>query len=463
MRFVWTLLLLPLVMGCATCPWKSHGISSETSSADCDAQTIGNCAARMERCVGLIQRLGQANRRHRGFLLPRDHDFLECNLAEYLDCRNELEKVANRQQPQNADLHRLSLRCKAEYDVIVASFAMEDPILWRALNQSFYRSGIPPGSCDRILHEVTASPVVGLTGDAQVRVNDVIRHRGWVLPAVENELWHAPPMELLTAFNRSISGQLRRNQNILATGFGRLRNPTVRPLMISGEQRQQIRDALQPGDILLTYSAGYVCNLFVPGYFKHVAIFVGTDGERHGAGFPSERLLAIADTSNQRLAEVLTRSVTANGEAADVVEAVAEGVLLNNLNRILASRTNCLVALRPRLSESERAEQLRDVLSYVGDDYDFSFDLTDASNQVCTELVYRSLQGRGGVDLPLSMHAGRLTLPPDDILKYYVQQGGNLFACVLVVDEAPETDGMARILRANEAQNWITRLLDPDW
>jgi hypothetical protein len=409
-----------------------------------------------------MQRLGHASRRHTGFLLPRDHDLLECNLAEYLVCRNELEQVAKRQQPRNAELHRLSLQCKGEYDVIVASLAMEDPVLWRALNQSFHRSGIPPGSCDRILHEVTASPVVSLAGDAQVRVNDLIRHRGWVLPAVENELWHAPPMELLTAFGRSVSGQLQRSQNTLATGFGRLRNPTVRPLMISGEQRQQIRDALQPGDILLTYSAGYACNLFVPGYFKHAAIFVGTGEERHLAGLPPERLLAIAGPSNQRLAQVLTRSATENGEAADVVEAVAEGVLLNNLHRMLISRVNGLLALRPRLNEVERAEQLTDVLSYVGDEYDFSFDLTDASDQVCTELVYRSLQGRGGINLPLSEHAGRLTLPPDDILKYYAQRGGDQFACVLVVDEAPEAAGTARILSANEAQNWITQLLGPD-
>jgi hypothetical protein len=172
--------------------------------------------------------------------------------------------------------------------------------------------------------------------------------------------------------------------------------------------------------------------------------------------------LAIAGPSNQHLAQVLTRSTTESGEAADVVEAVAEGVLLRNLHRMLDSRVNGLVALRPRLNENERADQLTDVLSYVGDEYDFSFDLTDASDQVCTELVYRSLQGRGGIDLPLSVHAGRLTLPPDDILKYYVQQGANQFACVLIVDEAPDDPGTPRILRANEAQNWIKQLMGVD-
>jgi len=236
----------------------------------------------------------------------------------------------------------------------------------------------------------------------------------------------------------------------------------ARPLMISEEQREQIRNALQPGDVLLTYSAGYGGNLVIPGNFKHAATFVGTDDERCRAGLPQETLLAIDGPDNQRLASVLTQTTIGSGESADVVEAVAEGVLLNNLQRMLNFRINRLIALRPRLNERERAEQIRDVLSYVGDEFDFSFDLTDASDQICTEVIYRSLQGRGGIDLPLSVHAGHRTLVPDDILRYYLQTGGNQLECILVVDKAPEADGTACVLRAAEAHEWIVRHLGTD-
>jgi hypothetical protein len=335
---------------------------------------------------------------------------------------------------------------------------VEDPVLWRALNQSFYRSDIPRGSCDRILHEVTASQAAPLAGDAEERVHELIRRRGWLLPAVENELWHVKPMELLFGSGRAVYAQLQKGQNLLVAGTGRIKNPIARPVLITDEQRGQIRNALQPGDVLLTYTAGYVCNLAIPGNFKHAVTFVGTNEERRRVGLPPETLLAIAGANNQRLARVLAQTTIESGEAADMVEAVAEGVLLNNLQRMLASRINRLVALRPRLSHVERAEQIRDVLSYVGDEFDFAFDLTDASDQVCTEVVYRSLQGRGGIDLTLSEHAGRLTLPPDDILRYCMQRGSDQFECILIVDEAPEAAGTARILHAAEAQERIAQL-----
>jgi ribosomal protein S18 acetylase RimI-like enzyme len=309
---------------------------------------------------------------------------------------------------------------------------------------------------------LTASGAVPLAGDAQEQVNDVIRRRGLLLPAVENELWHAQPVELLLTSSRTVSDQLQQGKNFVVARTGRLKNPMIRPLSISLEQQRQIRSVLEPGDILLTYAAGYVVNLVIPGNFKHAVTFVGTDAERRRAGLPPEMLLAIAGPNQQRLANVLNYATIEGGASADVVEAVAEGVQLINLFQMLDARVNRLIVLRPRLSHVERAEQLRDVLSYVGDEFDFSFDLTDASDQVCTEVVYRSLQGRGGIELPLSEHAGRLTLPPDDIMRCCLPGGGNRFECILLVDEAPEAAGAARILGAAEAQAWIARAIGPD-
>jgi hypothetical protein len=134
-------------------------------------------------------------------------------------------------------------------------------------------------------------------------------------------------------------------------------------------------------------------------------------------------------------------------------------VLLINFDRLLTTRINRLLVLRPRLTEHDRARQLADVFSYVGDEFDFSFDLTEASNQVCTEVVYRSLQGRGGIELPLINYAGRLTLPPDEILKYAVTQGQGQFECILAVGDAPQSPGMAMLIPGGETNAWISRLL----
>ena len=74
----------------------------------------------------------------------------------------------------------------------------------------------------------------------------------------------------------AISTQLQHQKNMLVASIGRLKNPTAHPLQFSEQQRRQIRSTLRPGDVLLTYTAGMTSNLFIPGNFKHAALFVGT-------------------------------------------------------------------------------------------------------------------------------------------------------------------------------------------
>jgi hypothetical protein len=394
-----------------------------------------------------MRALRDSKRRQPDFLSPREHDLVEKLFAEYLLCRGELDQAAQRQDAQNIELKDLSLRCKAENDIQLAALAIEDEVLARALNQSFHRSAIPRGSCDRIVHEVTAAPVT-LSTESQQRWNEVVSRRAWVLPAVENQVRHLPPLELLADSQSAISTQLQQQKNKLVASIGRLKNPAARPLQFSEHQRQQIRGALRPGDVLLTYTAGMTSNLVIPGNFKHAAVFVGTAEERELVGVDSPRHPAIA------LPDQL-----AGGAAADVVEAVSEGVLLNNFDLMLTTRVNRLAVLRPRLHDMDRAAQIADALSYVGDSFDFTFDLTDASDQVCTEVVYRCLHGRGGIDIPLSHRAGRLTLAPDDFAKYATQAAGNSMPCVLLVEEPPETVRKIRVLAGTDAQQRLSQLL----
>lgn len=452
------MLSLALLMGCAGSPLAVRGVAvHETRNVVADQPTILSCAEQMEESVEGMRQLWNSSSRTGDFLLPREQDSLERLLANYLSCRHQLELVS-RSEPAGDDLKREARRRKCHGDVELVSLWAEAPLLWRAMNQSYFRSQIPAGSCDRILHEVTASRNAGLADDHQHLLRHVINRQGALLPVVENELRHAPPTEVLLSAGAKATSQFRRCRNYLITTVGRTKYSAARNLCISTEQRQQIRTALQPGDVLLTYTDGYASNLFIPGNFKHAATFVGTDEERRAAGLPSNLLLALAGSNRHDLAAVLKQTTTKAGETADVVESVAEGVQLCNLDRILSTRINRLVVLRPQLDPMERAEQIADVMSYVGDEYDFSFDFTDASDQVCTEVVYRSLQGRGDIDLPLSEHAWRLTLTADDILKCCIQSGGKQFTCILVVDESRESRGNAQVLTSAEAQAWLSRL-----
>ena len=478
-------LLLPVLAGCASAIPAPRGASRPSTVYDSqiDEQLVLRVAARMQENVDSLRELGvRGSARQPGYLLPREHDLVERTLAEYLACRDELQRIALQSPPQfnHAGLHQLAIARRTQGDIALASAALDNSFLQRALNQEFHRSEIPAGICDRIMDELTDSNLVRSlpspgpdfvvqtasygqvlqdpgVKDVRGQIDEIVRRRSLLLPAVENELWHWAPTRFLATSAHAASSQFHRCRGALVAGFARIKNPAAQPLEFTPAQREQIRGSLQPGDVLLTYSAGFASNLFIPGTFKHAATFVGTEEDRKRTGNPAEVLAALASPSNQRLPQVLQQTRITSGEPADVVESLAEGVILNHFDRILTTRVSLLVVLRPRLNAEERALQLVDVLSFVGDEYDFSFDLTDASDQVCTEVVYRSLHGRGGIAFPLTKHAGCFTLTADEILKYHLEKAGQ-FECVLIVDEDQRSPGKAKILFADEGQAWIRQL-----
>ena len=64
---------------------------------------------------------------------------------------------------------------------------------------------------------------------------------------------------------------------------------------------------------------------------------------------------------------------------ADVIEAVAEGVIFNNLSHLMDTHVNRLLVLRPRITAEERAEALISTFRFLGEKYDFSFNFGDVS------------------------------------------------------------------------------------
>ena len=141
-------------------------------------------------------------------------------------------------------------------------------------------SGIPAGTLEKISHELTDSKFVESQPDVRPRIEGIIRQQSLLLPAVENEFWHASATRFLATTSRAAGTQYHRCHGSLVARVGRLKNPAYRPLEFTLEQRRQILAALQPGDVLLTYTAGFASNYFIPGSFKHAATYVGTEEDR---------------------------------------------------------------------------------------------------------------------------------------------------------------------------------------
>src|SRR5688500_16503782 len=192
----------------------------------------------------------------------------------------------------------------------------------------------------------------------------------------------------------------------------------VKPTPSSRHQQEKAMQAqLQPGDILLERRNWYASNAFLPGFWPHAAIYIGTADDlvklglvapRGSEGFRSDN-----PAVQQRLDEYLAPAH--DGEPHTVLEAVSEGVIFNSLTESMGA--DYVAVLRPRLPDAQKAQAIAKAFAHVGKPYDFEFDFFSSDKLVCTELVYRSYEGLIRFDLVKIM--GRDTLPAMEICKKF--------------------------------------------
>ena len=162
---------------------------------------------------------------------------------------------------------------------------------------------------------------------------------------------------------------------------------------------------LRPGDVLIVRKEHALTNYFLPGYWPHAALYLGSCEELDRLGLASHE--QVRPHWEQLQACDLD-------EPRRVNEAMKDGVRI----RSLASpfKSDAITVLRPRLDEKQVAEALARSLFHTGKSYDFDFDFTRSDRLVCTEVVYRAYEGVGDVCFDLTRRAGRLTLSAEDLI-----------------------------------------------
>ncbi|MBL4889310.1 MAG: hypothetical protein JKX97_04730 [Candidatus Lindowbacteria bacterium] len=196
---------------------------------------------------------------------------------------------------------------------------------------------------------------------------------------------------------------------------------------------KDIQDAfneiLQPGDILVTRKNHALTNYFLPGFWPHALLYVGTPDQLNGLQKNTQEILA---DNWDCFFELGQRST------GRVLESLKDGVRLRTTSSPFAS--DALAVIRPQLNESGIAEALKRGIEHEGKPYDFDFDFTRSNRLVCTEVIYRSYDGIHNIEFPLSKRAGRLCLSAEDLLQMAVDQ--NHFKTVAVY--LPDQDEIAR-------------------
>ena len=167
--------------------------------------------------------------------------------------------------------------------------------------------------------------------------------------------------------------------------------------------RAQVIALLQPGDVLVVRKEYAATNYFLPGYWPHAALYVGTIDDL--------RRLGIAEHEH-----VQPRLIKwTDGASRCVLEALKDGVRIRPVDSPLAS--DSLVVIRPLLQEANVAAALAQGFMHEGKPYDFDFDFCSSHRLVCTEVVYRTYEGIADVRFDLARHVGRFALATGDLLR----------------------------------------------
>ena len=301
--------------------------------------------------------------------------------------------------------------------------------------------------------------------DSRVRTSYIKSVLGLLLPELDNEMRHSLLARAGEAAWGAMADDAYAMRGMVFKNVARIKEPASKLTVFDPGHREILRDRLEPGDIILTYTSGYMSNVFLPGQFKHGIVFVGAPASRRAAGLTPDYLstFAVTDAQRERLIELAAREETTLGHPGDLIEAVSEGVKYSSLDYLLDTHISRLLILRPRLDAGDRQRQLADTVARLGAPYDFKFDFSEPSHLCCTELVYRVLEGKGTFDLAFSRTRGHWVLTADDLAREAIRDGETSFEVVLFAEPDPaRTDALARLLHGQEAEARLAALFGGD-
>ncbi|NQU23556.1 MAG: 1-acyl-sn-glycerol-3-phosphate acyltransferase [Candidatus Nealsonbacteria bacterium] len=207
-------------------------------------------------------------------------------------------------------------------------------------------------------------------------------------------------------------------QSAVSTWIGdfKIREPRMGESLIDDDQLARLAKVLQPGDVLLERRNWYLSNAFLPGYWPHGAVYVGTTDDLRGLGLDQ----------NPHVREHWDEFAAADDEGHKhvIIEAISEGVIFSSLEHSIGGADSVAV-IRPNVPEDEKKEAIARAFSFAGRPYDFEFDFETTDVLVCTEVVFRSYGANSGrISFPLQEIMGRQTMPAINLVRKFNEEYG---------------------------------------
>ncbi|MBN2359194.1 MAG: hypothetical protein JXR83_07050 [Deltaproteobacteria bacterium] len=224
----------------------------------------------------------------------------------------------------------------------------------------------------------------------------------------------------------------------VASAIARIKVKRPRRHLMTQQQIDEVVQRLQPGDLVLERTDGYLSNALIDGFWGHVILNLGSFDETaryfdtveirdHLAGLGYRDFVEYA-IARQPAAVAAWR---ADGPQHPIRMIEADGVVgrvvLYSAEEALASDN--VAVLRPHaLSRLEKMLALVAALAYLGTPYDLDFDTRTDDAVVCTELVARAYatgEHQRGLRFDVDMLAGgRTMIYPNRIAEMYQRERG---------------------------------------
>jgi len=435
-----------------------------------------------------------ATRHETGYFSNVESDKIENLLFRYLVLRSSVWEIINKYRDYDTYSDDPLENMKAllvgyssaltlyKYSGILVTRNMEDDQVVDKLNEAYFRSNIPRGSFQNVYHSLTdlknldeldiarelildelddpnsllhglkQDPIYGplISGLDQLHAihlklrDEILNHFVLITPELTNRLRHSTIQKKVAELIEKTGGRFEALRAIVFTQVGHLKAPGIEPLLFKDSDKEALLSMLYPGDIILTYSDGYMSNIFLPGIFKHGIVYTGKRDDWDDDAW-----------ANIHLTEDQKSLIQPNH---DLIEAIAEGVVSGSLEDILDTKINRLAVFRPNLSELEKIQVMQTVHSYLGNNYDFTFDFNDAESQVCTEVIYRGYNEKGGIQFNLSKRAGMLNMSAEDVCNYALDSG--TMELITLIIEDSYRPGKARFVDGEIAVEIIDEMMD---
>jgi hypothetical protein len=404
------------------------------------ARTVQHVADHFQSLQASAQQLlSEFTASQRGYFTPSEDEETRHLLVSYWQSRNALvELVRSFHDDTNGPSQLRGANFLVAYAgalvlVDAARFlrthVQDRPIVRNKLNEPEPHFGIPAGTYDSVQQSLTnpihawhlfnaaryfndhRSPIEATAKEHQLTTMVAIIDRyqsriGVGIADYINARTRVRTAEAESVLRRDMLGRalygIQKAVSQLVSGVST--KPDHQPQLAS-ESAQQIREMLQPGDVLVTRKEHAVTNYFLPGFWPHAALYIGTSDDLQRLGLADHEQLK---PRWQRLLEC------DSSEPRRVLEALKDGVRIRSLASPFAS--DAVVVLRPQLSETEIGRAISRGMFHESKPYDFDFDFTRSDRLVCTEVVYRSYEQVGGTNFGLTQRAGRLNLSAEDLI-----------------------------------------------